>query len=106
MGRLASLKAAAERDEYHDDGDVLDWITCYADEEQRFCFSLSYLERQTGLTRKSLVSGKRELHRVGIIDWTGDDASINCIQPRWDFRVIQTPTRPGYFKVGFGNAKG
>ena len=39
--------------------------------DERFSFSLDWLEHQTGLTRHSLVSAKHQLHKLGIVRWSG-----------------------------------
>ncbi len=107
MGRLATLKAAAN--EAAEDGsseEIFEWIDCYMGIENRFRFSLSYLERQTGLTQESVVSAKRDLNHLGIVEWSASESGIDCIRPRWDFQVIKTPADQGFFRVSFRNTEG
>ena len=101
MARLASLAAAVERQDGEglDAKDIEGSIANMGDDE-RFRFSLESLERQTGLTRHSIVRAKKLLnHRYGIIRWCGDVAkatkgtanTVHYLVPKWEFRVIVTP---------------
>ncbi|MCG2685421.1 MAG: hypothetical protein L6306_17600 [Planctomycetales bacterium] len=105
MARLAALKAAAQRENCYDEVDVIDAIENMGGED-RFRFSLDYLEQQTGLTRESIVSAKRRLHKVGIVQWItggredGGDGT-DLLVPNWGFRVIITSASKGHCYIGF-----
>ena len=58
--------------------------------EDRFRFSLTRLERQTGLHRESVVEAKHELKRLGLVDWTGRENATDLIIPRADFQIIKS----------------
>jgi hypothetical protein len=109
MARLCSLKAAAERD---DQDDELEGVIENMGGDDRFQFSLTNLEKQTGLTRESIVAAKRWLFRNKIIRLQGcdpddhDGITKDTIAPNWDFRVIVTPAGEGYIRLNFGMKKG
>jgi hypothetical protein len=105
MGRLLTLKAAAERQGPQDEGDLIGDIENLGAEE-RFRFSLAVLEKQTGLTHDSVTAGKRHLHRTAILQWQGgkrDDGGTACdlLVPNWDFRVVVTPASAGRCYLDF-----
>ena len=108
MSRLASLKVAAEQDNGTNEvDDVVDWIECYAEPQERFRFSPSYLERQTGLARESVVFAKKDLLRLGIASWGNDDNSEpDYLCPDWNFQVVITPASTGHIWVDFNNTGG
>lgn len=107
MSRLCSLKAAVEREDGHglDADDIIGSIENLGGDD-RFGFSLTDLVKQTGLTRGSIVKGKRWLHRAGIIEWTehknehgGNER--DTLGPNWGFRVVVTPAGDGRCYVAF-----
>jgi hypothetical protein len=97
MARLMSLNAAAQRE----DGLSVDssdpWASIdHFGGQDRFRFSLSYLQRRTGLSRESVVRAKRELTGCKIIKWIGDIGddggfNVHVLWPNENFRVIITP---------------
>jgi hypothetical protein len=67
MAQLARLKAVGDKEGHGDD-----WSSLYhLGGRDRFRFSLVQLERDTGITNKTLTRAKRELNRWGVILWTG-----------------------------------
>jgi hypothetical protein len=109
MARLASLAAAVERQDGNglDASDLEDSIENMGGDD-RFRFSLEFLENQTGLTRHSIVRAKALLnHRYGIIKWSeegwtpGTATPVDYLVPNWAFRVIETPTSPGKCYLDF-----
>jgi hypothetical protein len=109
MARLASLAAAIERQDGNglDASDLEDSIENMGGDD-RFRFSLEFLENQTGLTRHSIVRAKELLnHRFGIVKWSGEGwtpgtaTPVDYLVPNWDFRVIETPTSPGKCYLDF-----
>jgi hypothetical protein len=105
MGRLMCLKAAAELEGAIDDEEeLIGTIENFGD--HRFRFTLDTLTQQSGLTRESVVLAKRWLHKRGIVKWTGgerDDGGnhADALQPRWDFRVVETAAGPGKCYLDF-----
>ena len=71
MGRLISLKAAADREGNHDGDEELSGAIENLGGDDRFSFSLDWLENQTALHRESVVSAKRQLYKLGIVQWSG-----------------------------------
>lgn len=62
----------------------------------QFLFSLASLERDTGLSRESIIAAKRELSRRKIINWyrgENDDGSRgrDSLMPSSEFQVVVTP---------------
>lgn len=57
--------------------------------EDRFRFSLSRLQRQTGLQRNSVVEAKRELHEAGIITWRGSGQNVDLVLPNPDYQITR-----------------
>jgi hypothetical protein len=105
LGRLMSLKAGAQ-----DDEELIGAIDNMGG-ENRFQFSLDWLEGKTGLTRHSLVKAKRRLHKLGIVRWSGGPredggSATHLLVPNWDFRVIDTPAGPGKCWVDFDAKRG
>jgi hypothetical protein len=98
MGRLCSLKGAAERDGPDDD---LEGQIDNMGGDDRFRFGLSYLAGQTGLTRDSVVTAKQTLAKVGIVKWMGNrpkpgqDTNTHLLVPNYDFAVVVTPASAG-----------
>ncbi|MGA7698070.1 MAG: hypothetical protein WCB27_00560 [Thermoguttaceae bacterium] len=93
MARLMSLKAAAEREGNHVGDEELIGAIENMGGDDRFCFSLAQLVRQTGLIHDSVTAAKRYLRKVGIISrkkrkcfdsWTAADLLV----PDWDFRAV------------------
>ena len=74
--------------------------------DDRFRFSLTYLTKETGLTRDSVISAKRWLYRHKIIRWKGDLTVTDVLVPNWDFAVVVTPADHGHCWVGFGRKEG
>lgn len=103
MARLCSLKGAAERDGPDDDpaGQIENMGG-----DDRFRFSLTYLTRQTGLTRDSIVTAKKRLHKHKIICWSGRENVVDILSPNWDFAVIVTPATPEHIWLDFGHREG
>lgn len=98
MARLAGLKKAAEDENgpRTDADELVDRIESYGDD--RFKFGLVALERQTGLSRPSVVEAKRRL--AGIVNWLSDtdDCGGNLtdiLAPNWSFRIVVTPAPQG-----------
>lgn len=100
MKRLLAKKAAVERN----DGYEADWG---AIENLRgdfnWQFPLRRLVEDTGLDRKSVIAGKRHLHRFKIVDWSenkmhdGGDGS-DLLIPQAEFLVRVEPAGPGYVR--------
>ena len=102
LSRLASLKAVADRGDDCDlDPDDLEETLASI----RFRFPLSKLQRQTGLTRDSVIKGKRWLLRHGLVEiFGGEDDGVHvvdCIYPNWSFRVVEKPAGPGACYLSF-----
>jgi hypothetical protein len=72
LGRLASLKSGSDVE----DDEELEAAIENMGGEDRFAWSLSDLQRITGLTRESIVIAKRWLYRHKLIEWT-EGADIN-----------------------------
>jgi hypothetical protein len=102
MARLMSLKAAVDQNDGHglDASDVWSGIESLGGED-RFKFSLSRLERDTGLSRDSLITAKCELHRHKIIDWMSNNGAADILWPSESFRVVVTPTQDGRVNLAF-----
>ena len=106
MSRLAALKAAFDRNDFAGSGDA-DFEQTIADEwSDRFTWSLRQLTESTGLSRQSVVKGTHELHRLNIVQWTGDTRDdggddTDHLRPNPSFRVVVTPAGPGRCKIGF-----
>ena len=111
MGRLMSLKAAAQQDaDYGADEELIGAIDNLGGDD-RFQFSLGWLAQQTGLTRGSVVAGKRCLHARKVVGWTGgrgEDgaAAPDLLVPNWDFRVVVTPASNETCWVAFKGKRG
>jgi len=107
MGRLMSLKGAVEQQDGHgcDSEDVFGSIANMG-EEDRFRFSLDYLEKQTGLGRTAIVDAKCKLARMQIVAWrrycddNGGDLT-NVLYPNEAFYVVETPAGPGRVYLHF-----
>lgn len=59
--------------------------------EERFGFSLPKLQELTGLSRDSIVKGKRILMRAGFVKWIrgADSQSPDLLIPNWGLKVIE-----------------
>ncbi len=96
MARLMALKAAALSQE--EPVDTWEDILGACDKmggRDRFRFSLRALESQTGLTRDSIVTAKRSLHRLTICQWFGGPvengrADTHLLVPSFRFRIVVT----------------
>jgi hypothetical protein len=115
LARLAGLKKGSIMDGYAETAeDVIGQIENMGGDD-RFRFSLTRLEKFTGLTRDSVTTAKRLLnHRLGILELYYDHrrqggvaTPTDLLAPRWDFRVIVTPTDETHCKLAFskGEAK-
>lgn len=98
MAKLCSLKSVAT-----DQGLELDYWHLVCHPAERFSYSLSRLEGETGLHRESIVSAKRELERAGIIECgcNGDGLTTDTLDPNWDFAAVITPGKNGGCYVDF-----
>jgi hypothetical protein len=111
LGRLMSLKGAAERDGTVGQDDVVGAIDNMGG-ANRFEFSLAYLMKETGLSRESVVLGKRWLAKHGIVRWYGgkgdDGAEVrHKLTPNLStFRVIATPTSDQKCYLDFKSCQG
>ncbi len=111
LGRLMSLKGAAERDGTVGQDDVVGAIDSMGG-ANRFEFSLAYLMKETGLSRESVVLGKRWLAKHGIVRWyggKGDDGAEawHKLTPNLStFRVIVTPTSDRKCYLDFKSCQG
>lgn len=58
--------------------------------DERFGFSLSDLQKMTGLTTDSIVEAKRDLYQGGFVIWaaTNDHTSPDVLMPNWDMNLI------------------
>ena len=67
----------------------------------RFEFSLSKLQEMTGLSRDSIITGKRILTEVGFIKWRRRAGfhSPDLLIPNWDLRVIAEDVRNGRGRI-------
>jgi hypothetical protein len=105
LGRLASLKAGADVEDDEDDEEVQAAIEEMGGED-RFAWSLSDLQRITGMTRDSIVTAKRFLYRHKLVEWT-EGTDINGhptkdrLPPNWLFRVQVKPAGQDTCYVGF-----
>lgn len=96
MSRLAVLRFAAQ-DSKGLPGDEDFWETVDVD---RFRFSLDRLERETGLHRETIVTAKRRLATLKIIEWfRGDDADL--LVPNRAFRVLVTSAGEDRCRLAF-----
>ena len=68
-------------------------------DEDRYLFSLRYLELQTGMDRKTIVSAKRSLHRAKLIEWLGDGETTDRLFPNFKIDIVEKPAKPGYFYI-------
>jgi len=109
MGRLLRLRAVVEQEENEMDAEERydDVVT-----PERFRLPLRLLEERTGLSRQTVIEAKRNLHRLGILEWSGgarrgDGQSLpDLLVPRPDFQIIETPAGPGKVYLDFGNVEG
>jgi hypothetical protein len=75
-------------------------IACEAFNRDRYQFSLSGLSAALGLDRKTIVSVKRSLHRIQLIDWSRDEGSKDWIAPNFGLKVRNTPAeKPGFCHI-------
>lgn len=79
MIKVCGLKACAEKNGC----DFDDFLMCVADND--FVFSLSYLQRKTGLSRHSVIKAKRELVALDIIGLGVDDGEPQVLYPNFEF---------------------
>ena len=105
LARLCRLKSVVETHEETDlDRDELVGTIEEYYGEDRFRFSLNWLESHTGLSRPSIISAKQHLHSLGIVSWSrwrrGD-----VLYPNWDFAAVITPRTNGRCSVEFDNGK-
>jgi len=105
LARLLSLKKAAE-DEGNHLGDELIGAIENLGGDERFSFSLDWLQAQTGLHRESVVTAKWHLHRLGIVGWSGGadengGSRRDLLVPNWNFRVVVTPASEGHIYISF-----
>lgn len=56
--------------------ETLDDVLIHSDD--RFSFSLSYLQKTTGLGRSAIVDAKAQLSRTGLVRWTGDPSEYHA----------------------------
>lgn len=104
MARLCSLKAAIEADERLAGNDFFAALEDLGGDE-RFRFSLDYLERTTGLARNSVIMAKRSLSRLGIINWAGMtpaagvETGTDALSPNLDLQIRVAPTEPPYVYI-------
>ena len=108
MARLMTLKAAAERGGDQDGDDELMGAIDNMGGANRFRFSLDWLVRQTGMTKESVVTGKRLLHHhFGIVRWRGNpiqrgvNTETDMLLPNMRFRVVVTPAPGGGCYLAF-----
>ncbi len=96
VSRLMALnKAVQDQDGCGADADDLQGSIENFGGDDRFGFSLSRLQRETALSRESVVHGKQWLHRHKIIicqKRRGSDGGreSDLLVPNWDFVVVQT----------------
>ena len=109
MARLMSLRKGVEDQDGHgvDASDVAGSIDSHMGGDDRFKFDLDFLERNTGLSRHSVIKAKRALGQAGIVELIGAESKAgittetNLLVPNWEFRVEVTPTESGYCKLDF-----
>jgi hypothetical protein len=108
MARLCSLKAAVAKQQDVETAEEFAEAIENMGGEGRFEFSLDWLSNQTGLTRHSVITAKRDLAKRGIVELVGNppergvSTPTDCIVPNWDFRVRERPAaKPGYSIIAF-----
>ena len=99
MMQLCKLNSASGKQECGPDS-LLDMVMMYGAEE-RFRWSITALEKLTGLSPHSVIAAKKTLKRIGIIDWTGDSGTADLLVPDFDFRVSVTPADEGRCTIRF-----
>lgn len=69
--------------------------------EERFGFSLPKLQKMTGLSRDSIVKGKRILTQAGFVSWIrgADSQSPDLLIPNWGLKVIEENIGNGRFRI-------
>lgn len=107
LADLMKVKGAAEKVGALGDDPAQRWIAIeeFAS-DYKFKFSLSRLVRITGLCRESAWQGKWLLADLKVIRVYGgksekDEYEIDTLWPNPKFRVIVTPTEPGYCSLEF-----
>lgn len=92
LGLRKAAKAATDDDV----GDLAEHVENLGGDD-RFQFSLNNIGRETGLTRETIISAKRNLWRQKIIDWSGqsDGLSTDVITPNWNSQLMITDTGNG-----------
>jgi hypothetical protein len=101
MAKLMAMKAAVQNGDGHglDAGDLWGSLDKMGVED-RFCWSLSRIQRETGLSRDAAVAAKWELHRLRIVKLCGgiaDNGShrTDCLALHREFGVVVTPSGGG-----------
>lgn len=107
LARLAAMRAEIERQEGQFlDGEELWGAVEHFGGEDKFKFSLAYLESQTGLRKAAIVDAKQWLNEWGILTWnstTGRNGGYgrDCLYPSYEFRVTKTPAGEDSFFLDY-----
>ena len=101
MSRLAKYRSLPEVE--HEVGEEFwgSFDNFYWDD--RFRFSITFLERTTGLRPEAIVRAKRELASMRIIKWSTDDRS-DIMVPNREFRIVEQSIGNGKMRVDFKTA--
>ena len=119
MARLAALKAGAQRQGDHDGDAKLIGAIDNMGGQNRFCFSLASLVKQTGLDHNSVTRAKRLLcGHFHVVRWIGTERTKgnhgfrpgvtpepDRLVPNLNFRVLVYPASEGHVTLSFGSVK-
>ena len=104
MSRLAAMKKAVEElgcgREDEPEEDFWGYLANMGGED-RFRFSITRLERNTGLHRESIVDAKRRLAMLGIVNWISGDDGCDLLYPNPAFRISVTSLPEGRCSLAF-----